>query len=100
MDITRDSDLDLAILLDKALEESFSLPDFAVLVERICRCAADAAILSHAGEVLKLEVSAKCLLIFDRSPSVRKQCEIMGRKSYEDFLHLCSRYVKRVLYQD
>lgn len=94
------SDIDVALLLDETHEHSFSLLSFAVLVERACNRQADMVILNHAGEILKREVRRTGILIYDRAPELRKRFEILGRKTYEDFLYLHREYVNATLYKE
>jgi len=92
------SDIDIAILLNDAYLEKFSLLSFISLLEQICGCPADVVILNRAGEFLKYEVRRTGCLIFERDSNKRKQFEVKGRKTYEDFLYLHKRYVGTVLY--
>lgn len=92
------SDLDVAILLDKHQSEDFFLLDFIIHMEKISGLTVDAVVLHRAGEVLKHQIRKTGRLIFDRSPAYRKRFEVLGRKSYEDFLYLHRRYVNRILY--
>ncbi len=92
------SDLDLAVLLNETDASDFSLLSFVSLVERSCGCRADVVVLNRAGELLKYEVRRYGRLIFERDARRRKRFEILGRKSYEDFLYLHRRYVSAVLY--
>ena len=57
-----------------------------------------ATVLNDAGEVLKFEVRSKGNLIFERSREKRIRFEVLGRKTYEDFLYFHNRYVNKVLY--
>jgi predicted nucleotidyltransferase len=93
------SDLDIAVLVKEASLNSFSLLSFSVLLHRICNREADVVLLNRAGELLKREVRRTGILVFERDAEARKRFEIMGRKSYEDFLHLHRRYAQRVLYR-
>jgi predicted nucleotidyltransferase len=94
------SDVDVAVLLDEKRGPTFSLLSFALMVERSIGCRADIVVLNRAGEVLKREVRRTGILVFDRAPSARKRFEVMGRKTYEDFLHLHRRYVRATLYKE
>ena len=67
-------------------------------VEKALGSPVDVVVLNRAGEILKYEVRRSGKLIFERSPDMRKKVEIQGRKSYEDFLNLHKRYVRKVLY--
>jgi len=92
------SDLDVAVLLDDASLDEFRLLAFLSSLERSCGCRADVVILNRAGEVLKYEVRRSGRLVFERDSSKRKQFEISGRKTYEDFLYLHRRHTGAVLY--
>lgn len=92
------SDLDVAVLLDETRLDQFSLSSFISLVEKVCGYRADVVVLNRAGELLKYEVRRFGLLIFERDARRRKQFEVMGRKTFEDFLSLHRRYASRVLY--
>ena len=94
----KSSDLDVALLLDVTKIGNFSRLDFITLLEKQMGCKADVVILNKADEVLKFEVRRKGILIFERSEEYRKQFEVKGRKSYEDFLYLHKKYVNTVLY--
>lgn len=93
------SDVDVAVLLDEKHAKPFCLLTFAVEVERACGCRADIVILNHAEEIVKREVRRTGIVVFDRDPGIRKRFEVMGRKTYEDFLHLHQKYVSKVLYR-
>jgi len=93
------SDLDIAVLVKEASVDSFSLLSLSVLLHRVCNREADVVLLNRAGELLKREVRSTGILVFERDSEARKRFEIMGRKSYEDFLHLHRRYAQRVLYR-
>lgn len=92
------SDLDVAILLDNSSLDGFPLLSFLSSLERSCGFRADVVVLSRAGEVLKYEVRRSGRLIFERDSRRRKQFEISGRKTYEDFLYLHRRHTGAVLY--
>ncbi len=92
------SDLDIALLLDENKRDAFSLPNFITALEKVTRIKVDAVILNNAGEVFKYEVRRDGFLIFERSSQYRKQFEVKGRKSYQDFLYLHKKYVRKVLY--
>ena len=92
------SDLDVAVLLDNASLDEFRLLSFLSSLERACGCRADVVILNRAGEVLKYEVRRSGRLVFERDSKRRKQFEILGRKTYEDFLYLHRRHTGAVLY--
>ena len=91
-------DIDIALLLDGAHLQSLSIPSLISQLEKSVECPVDVVVLNRAGEILKYEVRRSGKLIFERSPEMRKNAEIRGRKSYEDFLHLHKRYVRKVLY--
>jgi predicted nucleotidyltransferase len=91
-------DLDVALLLDEGPGGNFSLLSFMSNLERAYGYRADVVILNHAGEVLKHEVRRTGRLIFERDSEKRKQFEVSGRKSYEDFLYLHRKYSEAVLY--
>ena len=91
-------DIDIAVLLERAHLQSFSIPSLISEFEKAVGCRVDVVVLNRAGEILKYEVRRSGKLIFERSPDIRKRVEIQGRKSYEDFLSLHKRYVRKVLY--
>jgi len=91
-------DIDIAVLLDRAHLKSFPIPSLISEFEKAVDCRVDVVVLNRAGEILKYEVRRSGKLIFERSPQLRKKVEIQGRKSYEDFLNLHKRYVRKVLY--
>ncbi|MBL0713176.1 MAG: nucleotidyltransferase domain-containing protein [Desulfosarcina sp.] len=93
------SDLDIALLLKENETGSFSLLSFITALEKQTGYKVDAVILNDAGEVLKHEIRRDGILVFERSSKYRKNFEVRGRKSYEDFLHLHKNYVKRILYE-
>lgn len=92
------SDVDLAVLLDGRYVAEFPVLSFISLLERSCGCRVDVVILNRAGEVLKYQVRRFGCLIFERDSSRRKQFEVVGRKTYEDFLYLHRKYASAVLY--
>lgn len=92
------SDLDVALLLDEERAQRFDQLSFAVQLERQCGRRVDLVILNRAGETLKYEVRRTGILVFERDPGARKRFEVLGRKTYEDFLHLHQKYVRRTLY--
>jgi len=94
----KSSDVDVALLLNEKKISGFSPLDFITMLEKQLGCKADVVILNKADEVLKYEVRRQGKLIYERSEEYRKQFEVKGRKSYEDFLYLHNRYVKSVLY--
>lgn len=94
-----DSDVDVAVLLRPQPAPAFSVLEFALELERACSLRVDLVVLNRAGELLKHEVRRSGRLVFSRDDSARKQFEIRGRKSFEDFLHLHRRHVQRVLYR-
>jgi uncharacterized protein len=91
-------DIDIAVLLDRAHLKSFPIPSLISEFEKAVGYRVDVVVLNRAGEILKYEVRRSGKLIFERSPQLRKKVEIQGRKSYEDFLNLHKRYVRKVLY--
>jgi len=91
-------DIDIAVLLERAHLQSFSIPSLISELEKALGRSVDVVVLNRAGEILKYEVRRSGKLIFERSPDMRKRVEIQGRKSYEDFLNLHKRYVRKVLY--
>jgi len=94
------SDIDVGILVEPDHEDDFPLLDFAVVLERLCGYTVDLVLLNRAGELLKFHVRCYGKLIFERDSRVRKRFEVIGRKLYEDFLYLHSRYVSSVLYKN
>jgi predicted nucleotidyltransferase len=88
-----DSDLDLAILLFPGQEKDFPLLELAVSLEKDLKRSADLVILNRAGELLKYQVRRYGRLLYDRDSRLRKQFEVRGRKSFEDFLYLHHRYL-------
>lgn len=93
------SDLDVALLVKEPILDAFSLLSLSVSLHRVCSCEVDVVLLNRAGELLKREVRHSGILVFERDAEARKRFEIMGRKSYEDFLYLHRRYAQRVLYR-
>jgi uncharacterized protein len=93
-------DIDIALLIDDAKTDSFSLLSFMSALEKEVGKRVDATVLNRAGEVLKFEVRSKGMLIFERSREKRIRFEVLGRKTYEDFLYFHNRYVNKVLYGD
>jgi predicted nucleotidyltransferase len=93
-----ESDLDLAILLQPGQEKDFPLLELAVSLERTLGRRVDLVILNRAGELLKYQVRRNGRLLFERDPRLRKQFEIRGRKSFEDFLYLHRRYLRRAFH--
>jgi predicted nucleotidyltransferase len=92
-----ESDLDLAILLQFGQEKDFPLLEWAVSLEKALGRRVDPVILNRAGELLKYQVRRYGRLLYERDPRLRKQFEIRGRKSFEDFLYLHHRYLNRQL---
>jgi predicted nucleotidyltransferase len=82
------SDLDLAILLFPGQENDFPLLELAVSLEKALNRSVDLVILNRAGELLKYQVRRNGRLLYERDPRLRKQFEVRGRKSFEDFLYL------------
>jgi predicted nucleotidyltransferase len=91
-------DIDIAVLLEQTCLQSFEIPSLISEFEKVVDCRVDVVVLNRADEILKYEVRRSGKLIFERSPEMRKMAEIRGRKSYEDFLNLHNRYVRKVLY--
>ena len=91
-------DIDIAVLLERTHLQSFSIPSLISEFEKALGSPVDVVVLNRAGEILKYEVRRSGKLIFERSSDMRKKVEIQGRKSYEDFLNLHRRYVRKVLY--
>ncbi len=89
------SDLDLAVLLQPGREDDFPVLELAVSLEKALGLRVDLVILNRAGELLKYQVRRYGRLLYDRDPRLRKQFEIWGRKSYEDFLYLHRRHLSR-----
>jgi predicted nucleotidyltransferase len=89
------SDLDLALLLQPGREMDFPLLELTVSLEKAFDRRVDLVILNRAGELLKYQVRRYGRLLYDRDPRFRKQFEIRGRKSFEDFLYLHRRYFGR-----
>ncbi len=94
------SDVDVALLLNEKESASSCPLTFAVSLEKACDRRIDMVILNRAGELLKREVRRTGIVVFERDARARKRFEVMGRKTYEDFLHLHQRYVQAVLYRD
>ena len=94
------SDVDVAVLLQKDCEVAFSLLDFISVLEKKLDSKTDVVLLNHADELLKFEVRKNGKLVFVRSQDARTRFEVMGRKTFEDFMYLHRRYVNSVLYGD
>ena len=92
------SDVDIALLVERAAADDFPLPSFVASIEPACGCPLDVVLLNRAGEVLKHQVRRHGKLLFERDPDKRKHFEIISRKLYEDFLYLHRKYVQTVLY--
>jgi predicted nucleotidyltransferase len=90
-----ESDLDLAILLQPDQEDDFPVLELAVSLEKVLGRRVDLVILNRAGELLKYQIRRHGRLLYDRDPRLRKQFEVRGRKSFEDFLYLHRRYIGR-----
>ncbi len=90
------SDVDLALLLTPDPGLDFDLLGFIVDAERALGKSVDVVILNRVSEHLRYLVRRDGILVFDRDPEVRKPFERIGRKAYEDFLHMHRRYVKRM----
>ena len=91
-------DIDVAVLIDEKNLDTFSVTGFASELEKALACRTDLVILNRAGELIKYHVRRDGILVVDRVPAIRKQFEIKGRKTYEDFLYLHNRYVRSVVY--
>jgi predicted nucleotidyltransferase len=94
------SDVDLAVLLRKDEIEDFSLIGFISALDKKLEYKTDVVLLNHADELLKFEVRKHGKLVFARSKEAVRRFEVMGRKTYEDFMYLHRRYVNSVLYGD
>lgn len=90
------SDVDLAVLLNPDPGEDFDLLKLMVDAERALGKPVDVVILNRVSEHLRYLVRRDGILVFDRDPDVRKRFERIGRKAYEDFLHMHRRYVKKM----
>jgi len=88
------SDLDIALLLEKHTEQKFDYLGFKVELERALDKDVDLVILNTAGEPIKHQVRRDGAIVFDRDPEKRKHFEIMSRKYYQDFLHLHKIYMQ------
>ena len=93
------SDIDVAVLVESEREVEFSFLAFAASLERACERPVDLVLLNRAGELLKFQVRRYGRLAFERDSRKRKEFEIIGRKTYEDFLYLHKRHVRAVLYK-
>jgi uncharacterized protein len=93
------SDIDVGILVDHKLEDEFPFLPFAALLERELNQRIDLILLNRAGELLKYQVRKYGRLIFEKDASKRKQFEVMGRKSFEDFLFLHKKHIRKILYE-
>ena len=94
-----DSDLDLAILLQPGLEDDFPILELTVSLEKALGRRVDLVILNRAGELLKYQVRRNGCLLYERDPRLRKQFEVRGRKSFEDFLYLHRLYLSRTFHR-
>jgi predicted nucleotidyltransferase len=93
-------DVDVALLLEPSKKASFDFLSFVCKLEDVLNCPTDVVILNNADDLLKFHVRRDGLLVFERDSRFRKNFEILGRKTYEDFMYLHNRYVKKVLYGD
>jgi uncharacterized protein len=93
------SDLDLAVLLYPGQENDFPMLELAVSLEKALGRRVDLVILNRAGELLKYQVRRNGRLLYERDPRLRKQFEVRGRKSFEDFLYLHRLYLSRTFYR-
>ncbi len=94
----RPKDLDIALLIAHDRQLDFPLFEFISQMEKRIDLPVDVVVLNRAGEVLKYEVRRTGKLVFERDGDDRKRFEILGRKTYEDFLHMHRRYADKVLY--
>ena len=94
-----ESDLDLAILLQPDQEDDFPVLELAVSLEKALGRTVDLVILNRAGELLKYQVRRHGRLLYDRDPRLRKQFEVRGRKSFEDFLYLHRVHLSRTFHR-
>ena len=94
-----ESDLDLAILLQPDQEDDFPVLELAVSLEKALGRRVDLVILNRAGELLKYQVRRNGCLLYERDPRLRKQFEVRGRKSFEDFLYLHRLYLSRTFHR-
>lgn len=92
------NDIDVAVLLDEAYLDTYSVTGFASKLEKAISRRIDLVVLNRAGELLKYYVRRDGILVVDRAPDMRKRFEIRGRKTYEDFLYLHKHYVRGVVY--
>jgi len=97
-DLRQKSDTDVAVLLDPPGEKTFPLLSFISSLDKNIGRRVDVSVLNRSGELLKYEGRRTGKLIFERSPELRKKFDILGRKTFEDFLYLHKRYVNAVLY--
>ena len=93
------SDLDLAILLYPGQGNDFSVLELTVSLEKALGRRVDLVILNRAGELLKYQVRRNGCLLYERDPRLRKQFEVRGRKSFEDFLYLHRLYLSRTFHR-
>lgn len=92
-------DIDIALLLDRDSEETFSILDLITEIETTCGLRADVVILNRATELIKFEVRRTGVIVFERDTLKRIEFEIYSRKTFEDFLYLHKRYVNTLLYE-
>ncbi|MFO7761139.1 MAG: type VII toxin-antitoxin system MntA family adenylyltransferase antitoxin [Thermodesulfobacteriota bacterium] len=93
-----ESDIDLGIILFQNQQSHFDFLAFSAELSRQTGKEPDVIVLNRAGEILKHEVRKKGRLIYETDPRARKDFEIKGRKTFEDFLYLHRRYVEKVIY--
>jgi hypothetical protein len=88
------SDVDVAVLLDEDMKDSFDSLQFIVDLEKALNRNVDLVVLNRAGEPIKHQVRRDGRIVFDRDPKRRKHWEIMSTKFYQDFLHLHAIYMQ------
>jgi len=71
-------DVDIAVLLDETLSDSFSLLALMSELEESLQCRTDVIVLNHAGELIKFHVRRDGKLVFERSSEYRRN---LDRKS-------------------
>ena len=90
------SDVDVAVLLDEDMKDSFDSLQCIVDLEKALNRNVDLVVLNRAGELIKHQVRRDGRIVFDRDPKRRKHWEIMSTKFYQDYLHLHAIYMKRM----
>ena len=91
-------DIDIALFLAPDQADAFDFLSFSTHLEKDIGRRVDLVVLNRAGEVLKYQVRKFGRLLFERDSKQRKRFEVLGRKHYEDFLHLHRRYTGKTLY--